>query len=565
MQRLRRLIENINGKGYREYKKLRGSYNFNDFALHIDHVQGDPFAAPSRIRIEMKRHIAGYPEEFLKNEERRTATCDFILRKVYRHLARISDKMGSGKSGIMSILRPSHVVLKQSAVVFTTESLEIRFFVGLPAYGRKIAGREAKEIFFKKIPELVSRAILFKQSEFGYLKKHVELKEDQVFLRNKLKDLNLVSFIKDGSILPRETGVSNRPLKNAVLFKSPDALRVTINLPNAGTITGMGIREGITLITGGGYHGKSTLLRAILEGIYDHVIGDGREYVITIKRAHYIRAEDRRRIEKVNIKPFIDNLPQNIDTSVFSTDNASGSTSQAANIQEAIEMGAELLLIDEDTSATNFMTRDRRMQELISKDREPITPFIDRAREIYKNMGVSTILVVGGIGDYLDIADTCIQMDTFIPKDVTKKARKVVEMFPSHRKNETVKSPYVFTPRVPDPSSINPQKGKREFKIDAPRKGIITFGINEIDLSLIEEFLSREQTRSAGYAILYLLKNKIIDGRTTFSEIVNTIERLHPDSFSPYPYPMGELCEIRGEEVVKALNRLRTLRVYQKP
>ncbi len=562
MHRLKNLIKSLDGKGYKEYKKLRGSYRFADFVLHIDHVQGDPFAAPSRIRIEIEKNTAKYPSIFLKTEAGKIATEDFILRKLYKYISKLSDKVGSGKSGLLSIQKPSSVILKQSAVVFREKSLEIRFFAGLPAFGRRINATGAEKIFFEKIPQIVYKAVIFNKYDLEKLKVHVQLKEHQTFIRKKLKELKLVCFIKDGAILPRETGISDKPLKDAIPFKSPDNLRISIHLPDGTYITGMGIREGVTLITGGGYHGKSTLLRAIIEGIYDHVPDDGREYVVTIKEAHYIRAEDRRRVEKVNIKPFIDNLPKDIDTALFSTDNASGSTSQATNIQESVELGARLLLLDEDTSATNFMTRDRRMQELVEKKKEPITPFLDRVRELYEKHGISTILVAGGIGDYLDVADTVIQMDTFLPQDVTERARAIVKNFPSHRKNETAETPYTFTSRIPDPQSIHPEKGKRDFKIDAPRRGIVVIGREEIDLTLLEEILTREQTRSIGYAILYLLRNGFIDGKTPFKTLAKIIDEIHPDRLSPFSYPMGELCEVRGDEVIKALNRLRTIRVF---
>ena len=101
----------------------------------------------------------------------------------------------------------------------------------------------------------------------------------------------------------------------------------------------MGIRKGITLIVGGGYHGKSTLLKALEAGVYNHIAGDGREFVITDDTAFKLRAEDGRSITGVDISPFIKNLPNKKDTVHFSTEDASGSTSQAANLMEALESG----------------------------------------------------------------------------------------------------------------------------------------------------------------------------------------------------------------------------------
>ncbi len=564
MHKLKSKLLKLDRRGYKEYKTLKGEYDFDGFRLMIDHVQGDPFAAPSRVRVRMPFENTRYPKEFFENSVRIIASCDYILRKSYKFLSSISSREGSGKSGIISILKPAHVILAQSAVVYDKRYIEVRFLVGLPAFGRRINAKGAMKIFFEKIPQFINRVLLFKENEYDRLKEHVYLKEDQVFLRNKIDEMGLVSFVANGSVLPRESGVSTKPLKNAIKFKSPEELQVEVHLPHRGIIEGMGIRKGVTLITGGGYHGKSTLLESILEGIYDHVIGDGREYVITVKEAHYVRAEDKRSIKNVDIRPFINNLPLDIDTSSFSTENASGSTSQAANIQEAVEAGARLLLLDEDTSATNFMTRDRRMQELIEKEKEPITPFLDRARELFKEKGISTVLIAGGIGDYLDIADTVIQMDIFEPKDVTKKASEIVSLYPSHRKDETSNTPYGVTDRIPVPESFDPHKGKREFKIDAPRKGIIMFGYNEIDLTRVPEILTREQTRTIGYIILYLLNNGEINGRKCIKYLKDQVDKINLADLSPFNYPLGDFCEVRAEEVIKAINRLRTLKIIQR-
>ena len=169
-------------------------------------------------------------------------------------------------------------------------------------------------------------------------------------------------------------------MKNGIHFVSPSSMEVTLNLPNHGPLKGMGIPKGITLIVGGGYHGKSTLLEALELGVYNHIAGDGREYVITESDAVKIRAEDGRSIKSADISLFINDLPNGKDTCCFYTEDASGSTSQAANVMEAIETGSRLLLIDEDTSATNFMIRDELMQRVVKRSQEPITPFIERVQ-----------------------------------------------------------------------------------------------------------------------------------------------------------------------------------------
>ncbi|HEY8531514.1 MAG TPA: ABC-ATPase domain-containing protein, partial [Limnochorda sp.] len=393
---LRRELARIDGRSYPAYKEIAGQYDFGRFTLIIDHVQGDPFASPSRMRIRRPCAVMGLPEWATSSPARRVATGDWIARRVAGYLAEFyrPSRRGSGKSGLIAIDAPGQEILARTAVLVTPEMVEVRFVAGLPAAGRRILGLEAIQLLCEQIPTMVERTLTVgrvelvgrgpREGQLWSLESHIQTVENQQALRAALAERGLVAFVADGSILPRESGVSDRPFRGprVVPFRAPDSLAVTLETPHAGPIRGLGIPRGVTLIVGGGYHGKSTLLRALSLGVYDHIQGDGRERVVTDPTAVKIRAEDGRRVEQVDISPFITNLPFQIDTRRFSTETASGSTSQAANIMESLELGAKVLLIDEDTSATNFMIRDRRMQALISKDREPITPFIDRVRSL---------------------------------------------------------------------------------------------------------------------------------------------------------------------------------------
>ncbi|RMD94921.1 MAG: ATPase, partial [Calditrichaeota bacterium] len=334
-------------------------------------------------------------------------------------------------------------------------------------------------------------------------------------------------------------------------------------------ITGMGIPAGVTLIVGGGYHGKSTLLKALERGVYPHIPGDGREYVVTLPDAVKIRAEDGRRVEQVDISPFITNLPFGQNTKSFCTDDASGSTSQAANIMEALEAGARLLLVDEDTSATNFMVRDARMQALVHKQFEPITPFLDRVRQLYESLGVSTILVMGGCGDYLDVADTVIMMRNYLPVDITEEARKVAQSLPTRRRQEVSSDFSLKVSRIPLPESFDPSRGKRPIKIDAKALDLILFGTDPIDLRYVEQLVDISQTRAVGYAINLACK-KFMDGRTPLPAILDALENYlneHGldvlDPFRRGEQHPGNFARPRRFEIAAAINRLRTLRMHQ--
>lgn len=425
---LKRLLTSIDHKSYPAYKDVRGTYDFNTYILSIDHVQGDPFASPSKVSIQVRHAKAGFPAELFDTPWKKTALEDYLLRCFSREIGRLSFKAkGSGKSGLIATSRPGQEILSRTACEIGRNEITARFEVGFPAFGRTINSGELIRIFFDFLPGCVENVFFYRRQNNAEIKKRITLADDQQFIRNELKRLDLVSFVADGSILPRETGVSDRPMKGSVAFHSPDSLRITLNLPGHGPISGMAIHRGITLIVGGGYHGKSTLLKALESGVYNHIPGDGREYVITDETAVKLRAEDGRSINHVDISLFIRDLPNKKDTTCFSTADASGSTSQAAAVIESIEAGTRAFLIDEDTSATNFMLRDDLMQRIVSRDKEPITPFIERARDLYKQAGISTILVAGSSGAYFFIADTIIQMDAYRPFDITEMVKNACE------------------------------------------------------------------------------------------------------------------------------------------
>src|ERR687892_15844 len=431
MQRLGATLDRIDRKGYGAYRELSGTHDLGHFVLFMDRVQRDPFAPPSLIRIRTRAN--SFDPKLFENSVRRVAFEDFLTRSVEKEIRRtVRGNRGSGGSGRVEIQHASQVVLPRTSMVVEPGYVEARMAVSLPARGRSVDASAARTVLLEELPEVVRRG-LDPAPEGGVdverAKLHVESVEDAYHLRGLLPGLGLVAFVADGAVLPRERGASDRPLREgAVPFGSPEEHRVEVELPNKGVVSGMGVAEGVTLVVGGGFHGKSTLLSALSWGVYDHVPGDGRELVVTRGDAVKVRAEDGRNVSGVDISAMIGDLPGGRSTKVFSTPNASGSTSQAANIAEAIEVGTSLLLVDEDTSATNFMIRDERMRELVR--REPISPFIDLVRPLHRSLGVSTVVVVGGVGDYLDVADRVILLEDYAPSEATPRSREITKRFP---------------------------------------------------------------------------------------------------------------------------------------
>jgi predicted ABC-class ATPase len=561
---LRSLLRRIDGRGYKAYRDIKGTYAFPSHTLVIDHVQGDPFAAPSRMRVQVPLEVTGLPPDTYASRSRERGLRDFLTRRFAEAAeTRGERRRGSGKSGLIAIDRPGQEILERTSVLLGKGFLEARFVVGLPARGRTIAGRQAEAMLLEDIPAIVRASLHYSALDRDALYRHIEVNEDADYLRASLSQSGLIAFVADGSILPRASGVDERPMtgRQVVPFRSPPSLLQEFELPNSGNIHGMGISEGITLITGGGYHGKSTLLNALERGIYNHIPGDGREFVVSNRSSVKIRAEDGRRIEKVDISPFINNLPFGQDTLAFSTDDASGSTSQAANIMEALEIGAVALFIDEDTSATNFMIRDHRMQELIAKEKEPITPFIDKVGQIFRDHGVSTVLVIGGSGDYFDVAGTVICMDEYTARDCTAEAHAIADRYRAERVAEGGDVFGAFRMRVPIPGSFDPSRGRREVKISPKGMHTIAFGTHTIDLGGIEQLVDVSQTNAIGDAIHFAVS--AMDGKKTLCEVVEGVfTRISEGGLDAIgTRPVGDYAEFRPFELAAAINRLRTLRM----
>ncbi|MGN0363253.1 MAG: P-loop domain-containing protein, partial [Bilifractor sp.] len=555
-------------RGYPAYKALKGIYDFGSYVLHIVHVQGDPFAAPSDLMVTVKGRDARWPVRACERYETRVALQDMILRSFSHRLSAVSGKAGgSGKSGRMGASRPGQEILDRSACQLGPDgALMLRFYAGFPAAGRTVLAGELEKMLFHYLPDVIRETAFANAWDSAQIQSVIDLAEDQTFLRAELERRSLCAFVADGAVLPRESGISQRPLRDALPFRAPDEDRIMIDLPHHGPIQGMAIRKGITLIIGGGYHGKSTLLKALERGVYNHVAGDGREYVVTGENAVKVRAEDGRCVSRDDISLFINHLPDHKDTTAFSTENASGSTSQAASVVEAMECGADILLMDEDTCATNFMVRDELMQKVVSGDEEPITPFSDRMRDLYEQNGISTILVAGSSGAFFREADTVIQMDRYEPKDVTEKVRALVPFCESANKGRS--SERYVNKNLPDQSRRRPQPGSdfQEQRGRVKHKNLGTEGFlighGQTDLRLVEQLVDPEQSECLAQTVLILAKNGM-NGRNTVADLVRDWDRqFREKGFQMYAQNgsvSGSMAKPRKEELEAALSRCRSL------
>ena len=517
----------LDGRSYAAYKAIVGRYRAPaSWFLHIDRVQSDPYAPPTRIHVDVPTDLHGLAlldeADLLADVDRRLAVGDFLTRELHAGF----------RGTALSIASPGQEILERSSIILRPDEtgekpgwvLEVRARLALPAQGRSIQGHEASRIVGRDLVRELEEAMDLTGERGDRLVHHVATLEDHRALTAAVARNGWVSFLADGAVLPRRSGVSDEPLDGGVPLQAPDSMAAMVDLPHAGRVRGTVVEAGVSVIVGGGYHGKSTLLSAIERGVYPHVPGDGRELVATVPDAVKVRAADGRAVTGVDLTPFISHLPAGRDTASFTTRNASGSTSQAASIIEAVEAGATTLLLDEDTSATNLLIRDSRMRELVAADREPITPLVDRITALFRRRGVSTVMVMGGSGDYLDVADRVLLMDAYHLRDVTEQARRVVADQP--RPLTELEDFAAPRQRVPEPAPPRTRRGP--VRTRAQGTSTLVLDREDIDISDVGGVTDPGQAEAIAHALRALLEQRF-DGASPLRECLDDLEALLDD------------------------------------
>lgn len=579
----------IDGRSYAAYKAIVGRYRSPlGWVLYIDRIQPDPYAPPTAIRVVLPlaltgadARLTGFTPRLTGANETLTGANEHLTASPTRavalrdYLARTLRELLKGQA--ISIAPAGQEILERSSVNlhetwqddFSTPAfnapgpyLELRLRWSLPAFGREIAGRQAARNLNLDLARAVAGLDL-RESELGAEAwKHCQVAEDHAALQEILVERGWVAFLADGANLARRSGVSQLPLEGGIPLTAPETLAQTVQLPHAGAVRGTAIPAGVTVIAGGGYHGKSTLLNAIARGIYPHIPGDGRELVATVPEAMAVRAADGRAVTGVDLRPFISHLPgRDADPAQFTTANASGSTSQAASIMESLELWGQpaqaALLLDEDTCATNLLIRDQRMRALVSSEREPITPLVDRIRALHRERGISTLIVMGGSGDYLDVADQVLIMDSYRLVDATAQARQVCDSQP--RMDTSL-------PDFPLPAQRLPQRPEAKRRGPSRTRALGTQRLvldrHEVDVADVSGLVDEGQALAVAWALRALLERHF-DGRTSLSQaLAQVAKRLDDVGLDA----LGEahpafLVRPRLVDVGAAVNRLRSLQV----
>ncbi|MBF0379380.1 MAG: ABC-ATPase domain-containing protein [Magnetococcales bacterium] len=564
MESLSAIFKALDGTMYDSYQDLVGKkFQYPDFLLEIHHIQGSPGARPASVcSLLLEQSWLELPQEAIDGPIRQMATADYLTRAfgvaIHKHT---QPHRGSQGSGSYQSLELPQQVLQRNIIHFSKKQIRILFRISLPgSFRNRVMGQDATDMFIVELPKILQH-LRDAVRTADQLKLHWQTVEDAEYLREKLPSMGLVAFIADGSILPRKSGISDLPMDSdtAGVFVSPEELAINVELPNAGEIRGMGIKQGITCVIGGGFNGKSTLLLAIARGVYPHIPGDGREIVVTINSAVMVRSEQGRVVRGTDISAFINNLPDGHESSCFFSNNASGSTSQAAAIVEAVQAGSKLLLIDDDCSASNLLNRDSNMRHLIPTD--PITPLFDRINELYDSYKVSVVIIAGSSSDYLGIAESIICMHNYRPEGMTKAAQKLNLSKPV--KPETpmnISDKRLLADDNFDPSYFVKRQNKTiDARIKPLRKRpwVLEYGNNDINLSQTAALVDPDQTLAIGQA-LYTAHKLALSGK--ISEIIESLMLIDMEGWNSTGSPLF-LAQPRALEIVAAINRLRSLKL----
>ena len=572
MKALYQKIRSLQGKNYGLYKSLADrSWDFGDFMLEFLHVQGDPYAPASRVMIKASLLMLGFPSEWGGSFERRLALSDYL----YRRLSSLVREKYPDRDAAVVFDTAGPEMLVRNALWVDNGELRACLQVRLPGDGRKIQAEAAAEILTMVLPDLVSAALYNsgeskKDGVEPELVEHYRVLAERKEILSQLEERGLCAFVPDGAVLPRASGLSELPMEGAVPFVAPEEMAVTL-VANGREIRGMGIPKGITVISGGAFHGKSTLLQALTKAVYPHIPGDGREGIVVSESAVRVGVEDGRSVRGTDLSQFVRDLPGGISTKNFTTACASGSTSEAANLMEAMEAGSDVFLIDEDSSAVNFLIRDVRVRKLLGDDREPLIPLTDRIREI---KGRSFILVAGACGDFLDLADNILVMASYKAECARINGKnvatglvggdgaKIVPGLPAFVEPQCRDFAEYVKPLLP---SLRPASAvERQVKVKSSVDTLLQIGFLVSDTSKAGAL--KQQRFGAGFMLLNLCQNAASNNDTngesakaTIMERINALcEKIKNVGFRNLPQGLSrEMSLPRPIDIACVLYRLR--------
>ncbi|QHI68444.1 P-loop domain-containing protein [Tichowtungia aerotolerans] len=558
-------LAEIDGKPFAEYESLAGDYDFARYVIKCSAISTDKDADFPVFNIRVPQSIAELPGHLYDSPVRRTALEDMLARNLAEAVDQIArfDESGVARRHIM-VAQPGQKILPRTCVAVTKEYVDARIRISLPfkvmmSGERLVDGEMARKLFFEDLPEVISNSIFCCNLNIAEAENFVNTMEDSDRVRQALATMGLVSFVGEGSFLAREKDSDNPDYDNIAPFEVEGDVLAEVEVPNAGTIRGLGVPAGLTVVLGDDAGGRKSFMDALAAGVFNHVPGDGREHVLTVSDAVQIDADPGRSIQEINISPFFAEI-DDADPSSYSTDSAGASVSQAAGIIEALEVGARVLLVDEDTSAPAFLTTDTRVASLLGET--PLSSLAQRARQMVDELGIS--LVVGGenlVAEYIPVADTVLKVEDFQVKDITEEA-KALAIEPPPEAPAVNLGPMLARSRWIMPSSIDASVGRIDQLIQALDLKAVQFGRSVIELDSVSQLADESQTLTIGL-LLYYAKLRYMQEGYPLREMLDMIDRdLSTEGLGSISRDLrGDLARPRRYELAAALNRLPTFRV----
>jgi len=550
------ILKEVDGREPVDLTRLLGDYDFNRYVVKITQApQGtDEIQLPVVVRVT--HSVAGFPEKLLSSPIRRTALEDFLTRKLSAAIESQATFDASGTARRRIILpRPGQKILPRSTIQITDEFTDIRLAMLIPTQRGRIDGIALQSVFFDDLPMIVQEALLYCNMDSTEVESFVGLMEDADDIRQSLAQRGLVGFVGSGAMIDRAPGTDVPSYESERTLVIDPALQISFDTPHHGSISGVGITSGVTLILGDMFSGRIELMQALASGIYNHIPGDGREYIVTMPDTVYIASEPGRSVHRVDLGCFLAEQD-------YSSISAGPYHSQAASLIEALEVGARVIIMDESDSCPGFFGGDDRVQSLLG-EREGIASLASRARQLAQELGVSTI--IGGhaaVASFIPIADTILSIKDGVITNITKEAKASLSSIP-----EPSVPPYDFTQLIETarwviPSSIDASVGRMDGVIHVEDTGTVTFGRYTIRLGITHQVADIQQTLTLGLIIEYA-RQRYLDKPRPLRELLDLVERdLSTEGLEQITREVrGDLARPRRYEIAAALNRLPSLRV----
>ncbi|MDF7807841.1 ABC-ATPase domain-containing protein [Pontiellaceae bacterium B12219] len=565
------LLAELDGQPFSGYQKLIGDFDFSRYVIKCAAINlEDEDAAHPVFSIRVPQTISEIPEYLFDTPVRRTAMEDLLLRRISDCISRIAnyDQNGIARRHIQ-VSSPNQKILPRNALLLTKEYIEVRIEITLPFQtiivdGEplvSIDGEMAQQIFFEDLPEIVSNSLLYCNIDIAEADEHVNNMEDADRLRQYLGASGQVAFVAEGALVTRLTGSDLPDYERMSPVEAADELLDEVEVPHSGAVRGFGIPNGLTLILGESNSGRVDLMDAIAQGIYNHVPGDGREHVVTVADAVSIRAEVGRSIQQVDISAFASELLDGGNAASYSTKSAGSFTSQAASTVEALEAGARVLLYDEHSSSSTFLSSDTRVASLLGKSSR--NTLAARARQMVDELGIS--MVVAGsslVAEFIPIADKILKIENFCISDITEEAKALNIVAPAPVNDTVNLSTMLSRSRWVMPSSIDPSIGREDLVIETDEVDFLQFGRSLVDLDAVRQIADADQARAIGF-VLYYAKLRYMDEGYPMREILDLVDRdLSNEGLNALVRDIrGDLARPRRYEVAAAINRLPAFRV----